>query len=984
MMNFNLIRPFLLTEADLGTRFEIGRPWLFLILIPALILTIIPFFRLHKSRRYNIKHIVPLFLHILILAIATTMITDINIIETTTAPEDTEIIIVADMSDSNSPMKDKMNEHIRDLIENADENTKIGVVVFANKYTYYSELGKIKENGDYLSVSGEEIKSANTNIQEAIEYSSTLFTQTDKVNKRVLLVSDGRQTVGNAWSAAKKLALNDIRLDASYFDVIGAEETAEVQMLSMTATVIEDRTANVSISVALTSTTNTSGKITFYEVPIMTGSEDDEDLDTEPKEVSSLPISIREGNNSYSVKYMAEGAGIHSVYAVVETDEGDTIEQNNTLYSWFDIDDIAKILFVDGDGTQVTSKITDMVKDEYTYEVIDTEDFPESMEELLEYDEIVMMNINFEDMPAGSTDLVKRYVEEVGRGLVFTCGTNTYNYNDSTYADNPLIDILPVDLRIDERREVIATVITVDLSSSMGQAVVGSQKNQYGEILTRYDMVLESVVELVNPKQRDENGQLIKQFEDEDYVGVVFFDADASIALPLTQLHEKEWMEAQIRYAFESYFYTHKDESNPSYENRNFVTGGTKDANGWQIKSYGTNYKFGIDASNRMLSESDADLKQMVFLSDGEPSDKNSGYDETIRRMASGGVTTSTVAIGRDQVSMLDELARLATIGHGNFNYVTSSADLSKSLVKIAEMVKGKPINERETKLEKRNDSPILIGLGQNAEYDVIQGYYGTTIKDGAKIVLSADDLRPIVAEWDIGRGHSTVYMSDLGGMWSKSLFNDDDGYANSRIVKNLLTNSLNDDVGSSGLKVSSKRTDDKTLITVELEKRLRDTEQLVAYVTSPDGAQTIECREFKTLSATKRVAEVGTPDETGTYHIEVKLVSRNDSSVFDKAQYAVVGFYPDEYDLFSVDGKSVLEDLSAAGDGEMMANSEEFYDIQREEFAQFTHDISTPAIIVLLVLFIVDLLFRHFSPKKKEKKDTMTEAERVASMRGR
>ena len=218
-MNFNLIRPFLLTEADLGTRFEIGRPWLFLILIPALILTIIPFFRLHKSRRYNIKHIVPLFLHILILAIATTMITDINIIETTTAPEDTEIIIVADMSDSNSPMKDKMNEHIRDLIENADENTKIGVVVFANKYTYYSELGKIKENGDYLSVSGEEIKSANTNIQEAIEYSSTHFTQTDKVNKRVLLVSDGRQTVGNAWSAAKKLALNDIRLEASYFDV---------------------------------------------------------------------------------------------------------------------------------------------------------------------------------------------------------------------------------------------------------------------------------------------------------------------------------------------------------------------------------------------------------------------------------------------------------------------------------------------------------------------------------------------------------------------------------------------------------------------------------------------------------------------------------------------------------------------------------------------------------------------------------------------
>ena len=963
MMNFNLL-PFLATE--LGIKYEVARPLLVLVIIPALVLAIIPFFRLHKSRRYNMKHIVPLFIHILIIAIACALITEPKIIETTTAPEDTQIIVVADMSDSNSYMKDKMNAYIKDLQENADENTEIGVVIFANDHIYFTEFGEVVD--DYLNVSGSDVKSTNTNIQGAIEYASTLFSQTTRVNKRVILMSDGRQTIGNAWSAAKKLVSDDIRLDGAYFDVVDDENTAEVQMVSMSTKVVDDdRDANVSISLALKSTKATSGKIKFFEIPQGT------EGSGEPVEVHSQNVSIKKGNNSFAFKYEAEGAGIHSVYAVFEVNENeqytDAIKQNNTLYSWFSIDSIANILVVDGDGTQASNKITSLLGD-YDFTVIETVDFPDSMEELLPYDEIVMMNIDFSDMPVGGTDLVKRYVEELGRGLVFTCGSNTYNYNNQDYAENPLIDILPVDLKIDERREVIATVITVDMSSSMGQEVTGTtEKNEYGGKLTRYDMVKQSVIKVL-----DSDG-----FEEEDYIGIVLFDSDASISLPLTQLYEKDWIIDQINYSFESYFYKHSDEKNPSYSNR--LTGGTSDANGFSIKSYGTNYKFGIDMANKMLSESDADLKQMVFLSDGEPSDKNSGYDTTIRRMANAGVVTSTISVGKDSATQVNELATLATIGHGKFSQVTSTLDLNNSLVQIAESIKGKPINEKVTELEKRNDSAVLVGVPN--EFDKINGYYGTTIKDGAKIVISADDLRPIIAEWDIGLGHSTVYMSDLGGSWSRPLFTDADEIDNLRLVQNLLVNSLNDKTQASGLIVSSERNEDITKLTVETEKRIRDDEQIVAFVTDAEG-NTIEYTDFRRVSDTKYRKEITTADQEGTYHIEIKLVGKDDAQLYDRAEYAVVGFYASEYDLFNIDGESVMEDLATAGKGEVMPDAEAFYDIQKAEFVQYQRDISTPALIVLLILFIVDLIFRHFSPKKKDKKDAMTEAERIASMRGR
>lgn len=963
MMNFNLL-PFLATE--LGVKYEVARPLLFLVIVPALVLAIIPFFRLHKSRRYNMKHIVPLFIHILIVALACALITEPKIIETTTAPEDTQIIVVADMSDSNSYMKDKMNAYIKDLQENADDNTEIGVVVFANDHIYFTEFGEIVE--DYLNVSGSDVKSTNTNIQGAIEYASTLFSQTTRVNKRVILMSDGRQTIGNAWSAAKKLVSDDIRLDGAYFDVVDDENTAEVQMVSMSTKIVDsDRDGNVSISLALKSTKATSGKIKFFEIPQGT------DGSGEPVEVHSQNVSIKKGNNSFAFKYTAEGAGIHSVYAVFEVNENeqytDAIKQNNTLYSWFSIDSIANILVVDGDGTQASNKITSLLN-AYNYTVIETEDFPDSMEELLPYDEIVMMNIDFADMPVGGTDLVKRFVEELGRGLVFTCGSNTYNYNQQDYADNPLIDILPVDLKIDERREVIATVITVDMSSSMGQEVTGTtERNEYGGKLTRYDMVKQSVIKVL-----DSDG-----FEEEDYIGIVLFDSDASISLPLTQLYEKDWIIAQINYSFESYFYKHSDEKNPSYSNR--LTGGTSDANGFSIKSYGTNYKFGIDMANKMLSESDADLKQMVFLSDGEPSDKNSGYDNTIRRMANAGVVTSTISVGKDSANQVNELATLATIGHGKFSQVTSTLDLNNSLVQIAESIKGKPINEKVTELEKRNDSAVLVGVPN--EFDKINGYYGTTIKDGAKIVISADDLRPIIAEWDIGLGHSTVYMSDLGGSWSKPLFTDADEIDNLRLVQNILVNSLNDKTQASGLIVSSERNDDITKLTVETEKRIRDDEQIVAFVTDAEG-NTIEYTDFRRVSDTKYRKEITTADQEGTYYIEVKLVGKDDAQLYDRAEYAVVGFYASEYDLFNIDGESVMEDLATAGKGEIMKDAEDFYDIKRAEFVQYQRDISTPTLIIILLLFIIDLLFRNFSPKKKDKKNDMTEAERIASMRGR
>ena len=62
---------------------DIARPWLLLVIIPALILGIIPFFKLHKKRRKATKHIIPFIIHMILIVLLTSLLAGIRIEETT-------------------------------------------------------------------------------------------------------------------------------------------------------------------------------------------------------------------------------------------------------------------------------------------------------------------------------------------------------------------------------------------------------------------------------------------------------------------------------------------------------------------------------------------------------------------------------------------------------------------------------------------------------------------------------------------------------------------------------------------------------------------------------------------------------------------------------------------------------------------------------------------------------------------------------------
>lgn len=878
------------------TEFSIEQPLFFLILIPALVLGIIPFLRLNKKRRTSSRHLIPFIIHLVLILSLTSVLAGITVTETISAPINNSVIFVVDASDSNSSMLREMDEKMDDIIKSADrEITKFGLVVFGGGDTtnpdadndtkngiikvidigslqYLSENPKNPTTGKeelkylqpYVLEKDSEIVRDGSNIRAALEKAKSMIDGNEEAkrsNKRVILMSDGRETTenGDALNATKQLINDSVQVDAVLFDLSKSTDDREVQVVSLSTDGRVSFGEDVKFQVVLKSTTYIgNATLTLFDA---TGNP-----------IAQKDITIAKGASAHEIVYETKDKELEvSTVNIVKAEisiRDDVIQQNNSLYSWYTIDPIGSILVVEGDGErkpnntliegtqydQIASKIN-LQKKGYELTTIVPQDFPATMEELLVYDEIVLMNADIvNDMPHAGA-LIRRFVEENGRGLLVTCGDNVYDYGSDEYIKSPINDILPVELDIQDEKETVAIVFVMDLSSSM--------KEKMGE-KTRYQVVVENLQKIIlESHQPSTKNPEYPKFADTDYIGVVAFDQDYHIALNMQEfgdVQNRQDISDKVKESLDRYYYYYyvDKDGNPTDQVINInndggapgtpenvfykdgykapadwrTSGGQDKYNGNQIRTYGTSYKWAIQSASDMLSKTanttSLEVKQIVVMSDGAPNDQGT-YEGLVQRLAMSGTVTSSISIGssNDGKSVLDTLA---SIGKGVSLTAEKAEDLTTQLDSIVESVQGKRFNTDIEVTPKRNQLSIIHeGIEDGYDtmpesyYDQIYGYYGTTIKEGATNALYVDNLRPLFAEWEYGNGKVCVFMSDFGSYWTEDMFDDDDGIMNVRLVENILLAPLHNRIDATGLDYSISRNDDSAIISVNTFRSLRE-----------------------------------------------------------------------------------------------------------------------------------------------------------------
>ena len=654
-------------------------PWLLLTAIPAFAIVLLPFLRLPARRRKAFRRIAPMVIHLLVVAMLVLLVSGFTVVRTT---EDKAVMVLVDLSESTTPVREELETHARQLLELIDHKTPVGILAFAQNQLYSLEL--TMDQPITLAKVGADA----TDIAGALTYAANQLPG-DRAG-HIILLSDGKQTDGDAITTAQYLASKGIRVDAMYFDT--TLTTQEVQISSFLAP------EGVYVGEQLVFTADVQSN---YEGTVRLS------LYDASGKLTTISGKITEGSNVFEIAVPATAAGTYAYRLALET-QGDTLSKNNQSYAFVKIAGESSVLLI-ADTIGNAAPLRGILETAYSVTVVTARNAPETITELCDYDQVILSNVDYGQLPEGYDALLETYVKVFGRSLLAVGGENTFMYGNM--GGTAIEQLLPVTFTLQEESEgkSVALMLVLDCSTSM------VMNNTYLHVAKQGAI------------------KCVEAMTANDYVGVVSFNRTAYLNAPLVPATE---------------------------ENRDNVTR--------VISALTTNrstyYSEAIRLAHQELKNCDADICHIIFLSDGQPGDH--GYTRAVQDAAADGITVSTIGLGFSS-EILDEMSQL---GNGRYYYVSQATDLPNIMLSETEQVIISSLRTGDFPVMIKKDSALTAGI---TELPNLGGYLGTTRKEEATVYLTTDEGHPIYASWAYGAGTVACFTSDLRGNWSAAWMDD-------------------------------------------------------------------------------------------------------------------------------------------------------------------------------------------------------------------
>jgi Ca-activated chloride channel homolog len=171
------------------------------------------------------------------------------------------------------------------------------------------------------------------------------------------------------------------------------------------------------------------------------------------------------------------------------------------------------------------------------------------------------------------------------------------------------------------------------------------------------------------------------------------------------------------------------------------------------------------------LQKSDAALKHLIVISDGDPSPPTPAL---VQQYVDSKVSVSMIAIsphgGRD-ISIMQAISQQTG---GRYYLPQDPAELPSIFIKEAKTLKRSMLQNKIFTPQVEFPSPVLKGIDQ---VPPLRGYVLTTAKPRASTILrvppdkdAPDQFDPLLATWRFGLGTTAAWTSDLGSAWAQDL----------------------------------------------------------------------------------------------------------------------------------------------------------------------------------------------------------------------
>ncbi|MCB9532328.1 MAG: VWA domain-containing protein [Myxococcales bacterium] len=425
-------------------------------------------------------------------------------------------------------------------------------------------------------------------------------------------------------------------------------------------------------------------------------------------DITGRQITLSPGVNRVELTAEVYEPGFRRFELRVRPDEGDRFAGNNTYVETVTVEGRPRVLYVEGEARSRVYLERALARDRNDLANFDLEvrtgyGFPNTVEELANFDLVMLSDVAARDLSRNAMGAVQRYVRELGGTFLMVGGERSFG--PGGYDNTLFEDISPVtfDMQRERDQPALAIMLVIDRSGSMDGLKLEMAKD-----------AARAVVDMLGPQ---------------DSIGVIAFDTEPETVVRLQQAGNRARIRSDIG---------------------RIGTGG------------GTDILPGLTEAYVALADRAARLKHVIVLTDGAaPWD---GIADITSAMRIDGITVSAVAVGADADRSLLEM--IAELGGGRFYATNDPSNIPQIFVQETSTVSRTNLVEEPFRPVLGQRSQGVRGINFAAA-PYLLGYVQTHAKPRAEVILTTERGDPLLARWRLGLGRVAVFTSDCKNRWA-------------------------------------------------------------------------------------------------------------------------------------------------------------------------------------------------------------------------
>ena len=359
------------------------------------------------------------------------------------------VVFVGDLSSSTQSQQAFIEQWITSALQHKRLDDQVGVVAVGRNALVEQSVQKQIDFTHFQSTPDTNY----TDLAAGLRLAAAIM-PSDSM-RRIVLLSDGQQNLGDALQEAQLLQQQGIRLD-----VVPLPSTSgvEARVDGVNAPTSLHTNEHFTLHVSLSSTVAQNATLRLYL---------DQAL------VTQQLIQLHAGDQELAFTLSAPPAGFHTFRVALDAPQ-DTILQNNEAAAFVNVQGPPRVLIIEGQPGSGHNILSALQATKIDVVVGTPNDISTTLDGLIPYSAIVLADVPSVALGTARMLTLQAFVRDLGRGLVVSGGENSYGVGG--YANTPLEQTLPVRMDIPQHKDTPSIAVVMIIESLEAQNPINISK----------------------------------------------------------------------------------------------------------------------------------------------------------------------------------------------------------------------------------------------------------------------------------------------------------------------------------------------------------------------------------------------------------------------------------------------------------------------------------------------------------------------------